>query len=312
MERREFLRLLGWGLAATWSGARLFSPRAALAGPGTGIRLALLSDAHLVDGREGRPEAVNLARAVAEIQGLKPAPDLVCFAGDLAHGADPRALALGQEILSDLPAPFFPLLGEGDGLPEAAAAWRRRFGEPWFAAAMPGKGPEQPPFGPPRHLPRLQVLGLHAAWCPGPAGGGFYVGESGRRWVARQLALLDPGQPLILLSHAPLARLFQPWQQWTGDAPEVVRLLARFPRVFACHGHVHHAGAEPIINLPLAWPGENRIIHQGLPATAWPRPDARQGTPAALRPGLGPRGCGWAEVRLTGAALQFKPHLWPA
>jgi Icc protein len=307
MERREFLRLLGWGLAATWSGARLFSPRAALAGPGTGIRLALLSDAHLLDGREGRPEAANLARAVAEIQGLKPAPDLVCFAGDLAHGADPRALALGQEILSDLPAPVLPLLGEGDGLPAAAAAWRRRFGEPWFARTLTASpSPADPSSS------TLQVLGLHAAWCPGPAGGGFYVGESGRRWVARQLALLDPGEPLILLSHAPLARLFHPWQQWTGDAPEVVRLLAQFSRVFACHGHVHHAGAEPIINLPLAWPGENRIIHQGLPATGWPRPDARQGTPAALRPGLGPRGCGWAEVRLTGAALQFKPHLWPA
>jgi Icc protein len=324
MERREFLRLLGWGLAATWSGARLSAPRAALAGPGTGLRLALLADAHLVDGREGRPEAVHLARAVAEIRGLKPAPDLVCFAGDLAHGADPRALALGREILSDLPAPFFPLLGEGDGLPEDAAAWRHHFGEPWFAAAVSGKGPEQPPLGPPRHLPRLQVLGLHAAWCPGPAGGGFYVGESGRRWVARQLALLDPGQPLILLSHAPLARLFHPWQQWTGDAPELVRLFSQFSRVCAVHGHVHNSGTRGqgsevrggpnLDSYPAKLNSEitNPILHQGLPATAWPRPDARQGTPAALRPGLGPRGCGWAEILLTGEALQFTPHLWPA
>jgi Icc protein len=312
MERRDFMRLLGWGLAAAWSGARLFSPRAALAGPGAGIRLALLADAHLLDGREGRPEAVNLARAVAEIRGLKPAPDLVCFAGDLAHHANPRALALGQEILSDLPAPFCSLLGEGDGLPEDAAAWRRRFGEPWFAVAVQAKSPEQPAFAPPRQPLRLQVLGLHAAWCPGPAGGGFYVGESGRRWLIRQLAHLNPGQPLVLLSHAPLARLFRPWQQWTEDAPEVVRLLSQFPRVFACHGHVHHAGLSPGINLPLVRSAENRIVHQGLPATAWPRPDAEQGTPAALRPGLGPRGCGWAEVYLTGHSLQFTPHLWPA
>jgi Icc protein len=319
MERREFLRLLGWGLAAAWSGARLLSPGAALAGPGEGLRLALLADAHLRDGREGHPEAVHLARAVAEIRGLKPAPDLVCFAGDLAHRADPRALALGQEILSDLPGPFFSLLGEGDGLPEDAAAWRRRFGDPWFARTLTASPRPGGAAIPGRLPPTLQVLGLHAAWCPGPAGGGFYVGEAGRRWLARQLALLNPGQPLMLLSHAPLARLFRPWQQWTGDAPEVVRLLAQFPRVLACHGHVHHVGLSRGINLPSAWPGEdrqpptaNRIVYQGLPATAWPRPDARQGTPAALHPGLGPRGCGWAEVLLSGAALQFTPHLWPA
>jgi hypothetical protein len=55
---------------------------------------------------------------------------------------------------------------------------------------------------------------------------------------------------------------------------------------------------------------ENHLCHQGLPATAWPRPLALMGTPAALRPGLGPWGCGWAQLSLGPASRQFQPRLW--
>ncbi len=150
MNRREFLRLMGWGLAAGWTAGRLSWPRAALAGIEKGLRLALLADAHLKDGDERRPEARALARAVAEIRALTPAPDLVLFAGDLAHQADPRALALGKEILSDLPAPLFLVMGEGDALPDTNAAWRRLFGDPWFSHSFPFY--QSPPH--PNPLPR--------------------------------------------------------------------------------------------------------------------------------------------------------------
>ena len=36
-----------------------------------------------------------------------------------------------------------------------------------------------------------------------------------------------------------------------------------------------------------------------LPATAWPWPQALQGTPARLGPGLGPAGCGWLLLAAT-------------
>jgi hypothetical protein len=296
-------------------------------------------------------------------------------------------------------------MGEGDGLPDESGPWRRLFGDPRFSHSFPFNPPSpqlSPPWGerekpwslsgqgPSNFLPKtenrkpktlIQVLGLHTSWCPGPAGPGFYVGEAGRRWLARELGRLDPDAPLIVLSHAPLARVFRPWQQWTADAPQVAALLAPFRQVLCFHGHVHrHAGFPenfdqprietppplagggwgegdlftPTLTLPHqgggnkreTWePGvrgqasgtsgqgsgvsssrwhfdlstenrkpetENHLLHQGLPATAWPRPLALMGTPAALRPGLGPWGCGWAQLSLGPASRQFQPRLWQA
>jgi Icc protein len=318
VNRREFLKGMSWSLAATWAAARLSWPLEALAEAGE-VRLALLADAHLLDGHEGRAEARALARAVAEIRALSPPPDLVLFAGDLAHQADPRALALGKEILSDLPEPLLLVMGEGDGLPDAAGPWRRLFGEPWFSQVLPKTedGKQQTV---------LQILGLHTAWCPGPAGPGFSMGAAGRRWLARELARLNPDRPLLVLSHAPLARLFHPWQQWTGDAPEVARLLAPCRQVLCLHGHVHlpgvggqGPGAGQGINWDYGLSRENRgletanhLCHQGLPATAWPRPLALQGTPADLRPGLGPHGCGWGLISIRDRAWHILPQLWQA
>ena len=194
---------------------------------GPELRLALLADAHLKDGNDRRPEALALARAVAEIRELSPRPDLVLFAGDLAHRGRPDALDLGREILADLPGPCWAVRGEGDHGPGGNSAWVRRWGEPWFSRAFRG----------------FQLIGLDTALTPGADGPVFEIGAAQRQWLARELARLAPATPLIILSHAPLARLFHPWQQWTGDAPEVVRQLGQFSQVLCLHGHVHGAGA---------------------------------------------------------------------
>jgi Icc protein len=342
MNRRNFLRLMGWGLAATWATGGLSWPRAALAGMGNELRLALLADAHLKDGDDRRAEARRLARAVAEIRALQPLPDLMLFAGDLAHRGDPRALALGREILSDLPAPLFMVMGEGDGLADDAL-WRRFFGDPWFSHSFTAP-PKQgfliqpagraanlglsllPPTANPEGQASLRVLGLHTSWGSGPGGPGFYVGEQGRRWLARELARLNPDTPLLVLSHAPLTLVFRPWQQWTGDAPEVAALLSPFRHVLCVHGHVHlpgvwdqRPGVRELHDLMRGGftgnrrPGTaNCLCHRGLPATAWPRPLALQGTPAVPGPGLGPRGCGWTLASLKPPNLQLQPRLWQA
>jgi predicted MPP superfamily phosphohydrolase len=137
MDRREFVKQVGLGLAAGWAGGLLSWPFNAWAG-GSEVRLALLADAHLKDGNDRRPEALTLARAVAEIRSLSPPPDLVLFAGDLAHRGRPDALDLGKEILAGLPAPCWAVRGEGDHGPGGQSAWVRRWGEPWFSRAFRG------------------------------------------------------------------------------------------------------------------------------------------------------------------------------
>lgn len=317
MKRREFLQLMGLGLAGACAGRQVSWPREAAAAIAPEPRLAFLADAHLPDGDDRAPEAQSLARAVAELRSLLPAPQLVLFAGDLAHNGNPAALALGQEILADLPAPCLMLLGEGDGLPDNAAPWRRLFGEPWFTHLL--RETENR-----KQKTAFQILGLHTAWCPGPGGPLFRVGDSGRRWLARELERLDPEVPLLLLSHAPLDPVFRPWQQWTLDGPEVLARLRRFRRVLCLHGHTHAAVVSG--QWPVAGEGSNfsevfaetgkrqtaNLLHFSLPSTAWPAPQAIQGTPARLRPGFGPSGCGWALLSGSGAALKFQSQTWQA
>jgi hypothetical protein len=331
MDRREFVKQVGLGLVAGWAVGRLMWPCTAGAAEPK-VRLALLADAHLKDGNDRRPEAVALARAVAEIGRLSPPPELVLFGGDLAHRGRPDALDLGREILAGLPAPVMAVCGEGDHGPRGNSAWVRRWGTPWFSRAWRG----------------FNLLGLDTSLTPGAGGPVFEIGALQRRWLARELARLSPTTPLVILSHAPLARLFHPWQQWTGDAPEVARLLAQFSQVLYLHGHVHGVGVQgtgfsrkipPIPPLEKGGmaaspPWEmgdsggfseswvqctnlalSRAVtenHLSLPATAWPRPLAVQGTPATPRPGRGPGGCGWALATLSPTWRHVQPYLWQA
>jgi len=307
MNRREFVKQVGLGLAAGWAVGRLAWPFTARAADPE-VRLALLADAHLKDGNDRRPEALALARAVAEIGKLSPPPELVLFAGDLAHRGRPDALDLGREILADLPAPVWAVCGEGDHGPRGNSAWVRRWGSPWFS--RPWRG--------------FHLLGLDTCLAPAAGGPVFEIGPVQRRWLARELSTLSPDTPLVILSHAPLARLFQPWQQWTGDAPELAQLLEQFSQVLYLHGHAHSSGAgnfgtnpmdySPTTyrSLPTENPEPKTQNHLSLPATAWPRPLAVQGTPATPRPGVGPGGCGWVLATLRPTASHFQPYLWQA
>jgi Icc protein len=315
MERREFVKQVGLGLAAGWALGRLAWPFKARAEAPV-LRLALLADAHQKDGNDRRPEARALARAVAEIRGLATPPDVVLFAGDLAHRGRPDALDLGQEILGDLPGPCWAVRGEGDHGPGGKTAWVRRWGEPQFSRAWRG----------------CHILGLDTCLQHRAGGPVFELGTEQRQWLARELAALSPATPLIILSHAPLQRIFHPWQQWTEDAAAIGPLLARFHQVLCIHGHVHGmetrirgwgAGAGKIDHDGPNFYGlsltekrkpatENLPIHVSLPATAWPRPQAVQGTPGVWRPGVGPRGCGWALVTFNPSSQHFQPYLWQA
>jgi hypothetical protein len=307
MERRDFIRQMGLSLAGGWAFGKLVWPIKAWGVPE--LRLAFLSDAHLRSGDENRPEAQTLARAVAEIKVMSPAPTLALFAGDLAHQGRPDALDLGREILSELAMPLWVVSGEGDCGRAGIAPWTRRFGPPRFSRTFAG----------------VHFLGLDIPWRRTPDGAAFEMGPEQRTWLARELAAIDSGTPLVIVSHVPLGRLFLPWQQWTGDAPEITALFNRFRQVLCVHGHVHALGTrdqgqrirESNGACASLLTGNQRFnlsdrFHLSLPATAWPQPSSVLGTPAVLRPGQGPQGCGWSLVTLSAGAADFQPYLWQA
>lgn len=332
MNRRDFLKDFGLTLAAAWAISHLPLPRPAEAGAPI-LRLALLADAHLKSGDPAHPEARLLARAVAEIRAITPAPDLVLFAGDLAHDGNAKALALGREILSDLHAPLLLVRGEGDGPAEGYTSWNRLFSDTRFA----------------HHIQGINIIGIDTAWRQTPRGPAFALGESQCCWLAAELSRLDPALPLIILSHAPLTPIFQPWQQWTADAPRLAPLLARFRQVVCLHGHVHEAGVRDqgsgarlgardqgsgvrkewsvardqgsetnrwanFVKNP-SFPTKNQKPETKdlpIPATAWPLPSPLQGTPHRLTPGLAPHGCGWSLMQVQGRSWTYAPRLWEA
>jgi len=337
MNRRAFIYNLGLGLAAGWAASCLPWPRWVEAATPP-ISLALLADAHLHNADPNRAEARALARAVAEIKALPTPPRLVLFAGDLAHDGNPEALALGAEILSELPLPVLAVRGEGDGPSKKPGAGDALFREARFVYGWEG----------------INLLGVDTVWQDTPRGPAFALVESQRRWLDRVLAGLDPARPLVILSHAPLTPIFRPWGQWTLDSGPLLSRLPRFRKVICLHGHVHQPGgvcgaggaglaAVGKTSPPLAaggWgEGEGNatfqkqlftptptlphqegggkfspggLQHISLPATSWPLPEALAGTPRKLRPGLGPRGCGWAVLDLQEQAPQLHQVTWQA
>jgi len=304
MNRRDFIGKLGKGIVAGWALGRLSWPRGAEAST-PAISLALLADPHLRDGKDRRPEALSLARAVAEIKSQKPSPHLVLFAGDLAHDGNPKALALGEEILSELPLPLLAVRGEGDGRPEKGQPGWKLFSSGRFVYDCQG----------------INLLGLDTTWQDTRDGPAFALGETQLRWLDRVLAGLDPTQPLVLLSHAPLTPIFRPWGQWTVDSGPLIDRLSQFHQVQCCHGHVHHGGCSAEAGLrvenfchspTLRTASCKPFSHLALPATSWPLPHPQQGTPRKLRPGLGPRGCGWALLNTRGQSFHLKKMVWEA
>jgi hypothetical protein len=308
MQRREFLKKLASGMAAGW--AFHCWPRAFpvtgefVATPG--LRIACLADPHLGDGNDQRPEALSLARAVAEIKSLTPAPTLVLFAGDLAHDGNPGALALGEEILSDLAMPVLAVRGEGDVSPVKDSAGRRIFKEGRFLYTCEG----------------INLLALDTVWQDGPHGPEFSLGEAQQRWLSQVLARLEPTTPLVVLSHAPLIPIYRPWGQWTRDSGPLLDRLSGFDNVLYVHGHVHHGDllAGKHLDIPKSdnWffrkqnTDNRKPSHLALPATSWSFPCALTGTPIKLRPGLGPRGCGWALLQPGSHIQQFRQVIWQA
>ncbi len=114
----------------------------------------------------------------------------------------------------------------------------------------------------------------------------FHFSPELHRGLALELAAISPDTPLLIFTHAPLYRLFQPWQWWTEAAESLYDLLGSRKNVYLLHGHVHQ-------NITL---NHQNLTFQGLRSTAWPLPDVRIGfSTAQSMPGGSDTkaGCGW-------------------
>lgn len=199
--------------------------------------IAQISDFHLK--RKGElayavaDTAAPLHRAVAHLNALRPAPDVVLITGDLVDDGAPASYALLRELLEPLRVPFFLVAGNHD----QKARLRSTFPEQGFLRhTVQADGVEYLCYTVEEFPVRL--IGLDTV-TPGEHGGGF----EGERlsWLAETLADRPDAPTILFMHHPPFAsglghmdkEVFCGWR-------ELEALVAQHPQIerILC-GHLH-------------------------------------------------------------------------
>jgi 3',5'-cyclic AMP phosphodiesterase CpdA len=238
------------------------------------FRLAYISDSHLYE-RDVNDRFVNaLMRAVDDVNAMDPQPDFVLYGGDLAQLGKAKELELGAQILKNLKAPVRMMVGEHDWFLDMGDKWRELFGEPTYSFDHKGvhfvvlNSILEKDFWTARKMTPEQRM-LTVAGLDNGVQSRFMVGDEQRAWLARDLAPVAATTPVIVFSHSPLYKLYEPWNFWTDDAEQVQATLRRFRAATVIHGHTHQLLTNRIGN----------ISFHGMLSTAWPWPYAPEGLP---------------------------------
>lgn len=269
LKRRRLLK--GAGASVLAGSLPLTLVEVALGSQQESFSFAYISDAHIEQVKGAgfvRDRDLGLIRAVEETNRLDPKPDFVVFGGDLAQLGRPAELDHGAEILSALDCPAWCVMGEHDYYLDLGEHWSRLFGPRYYSFDHKGV-----------HFVVLNSILTYDEWTfdrwptaeqrmlamtglTSPDGSPFMVGDRQRDWLKQDLAKLRTDTPLVVLSHAPLQKIFRAWNFWTEDAEQVQDLLKPFDKVTVLYGHVHQVQHNRIGN----------ISFQSVPATAWPWP----------------------------------------
>jgi len=250
IDRRDFLRLAGLGGVvfasglAGWAGSSAASTR--------DFHFVQLSDSHWgFDGPAVNPEAgTTLDRAVAAVNALAQPPDFIVFTGDLTHTTDDpqvrrtrlrefKAIVAGLKVRD---IHFLP--GEHDASLDHGEAYREFFGPTHYSFDHQGV-----------HFVALDNVSDPAA----------RLGDEQLAWLKADLAPLDRGAPIVVLTHRPLFDLAPQWDWATRDGDQAIAILMPYRHVTVFYGHIHqehhhmtghipHHAAKSLI-FPLPAPG---------------------------------------------------------
>ncbi len=279
-DRRHFLQV-GMRFAAMAAAAGVVLPHsfqlvnvAHAAVPGGGFRFAYISDSHLYARGMTHRFAKAVLKAVDDVNALDPQPDFVLYGGDLAQLGRADELALGQQLLENLKAPVRMMVGEHDWYLDMGEKWKSMFGADRYSFDHKGvhfavlNSVVEKDFWTAKGYTPEQRMNIVAGLDDGRQSR-FEVGEEQRDWLAKDLAKVDKKTPLVVFSHSPLYKYYEPWNFWTDDAEQVQALLAPFATVSVIHGHTHQLLTNRIGN----------ISFHGMLSTAWPWPYAPKGLP---------------------------------
>jgi len=284
-DRRHFLKVTA-KFAALAAAAGVIQPHAfqlvemayaqpaAGAAPDVAFRFAYISDSHLFARGMTHRFAKATLKAVEDVNALDPQPDFVLYGGDLAQLGRADELELGQQILKGLKAPVRMMVGEHDWYLDLGEKWRAMFGADRYSFDHKGvhfvvlNSVVEKDFWTAKGYTPQERMNIVAGLDDGRQSR-FEVGEEQRDWLQKDLAKVGKKTPIVVFSHSPLYKYYEPWNFWTADAEQVQALLKPFSSVTVVHGHTHQLLTNQIGN----------IAFHGMLSTAWPWPYAPQGLP---------------------------------
>jgi len=238
IDRRQFLRISGWSLAAgalyrvapAWASGEpapgMAAEQARRNGEAVGaFSFVQLSDTHV--GFAGPPNPTGtlaFERAVEMVNALPDQPEMVLFTGDLTHesevpGEHERRMRRFREIAARLRAPLVRAVpGEHDAGLDGGALFRATFGETSYA---------------------FDHRGVHFVALDNVSRAKPEVGRERIAWLRADLARFGPTTPIVVFTHRPLFDLRPDWEWFTRDGDEVMAVLAPFENVTVLYGHIH-------------------------------------------------------------------------
>jgi len=177
--------------------------------------------------------AAPLRRAVAHVNGLQPAPDVVLVTGDLVDDGAAESYAIVRELLSLLQAPYFLAVGNHD----QKERLRQTFPQQLLPERSVHVGGLDYLCYTVEEFP-VRLIGLDTV-TPGEHGGGF-EGER-LQWLAKTLAARPEAPTIVFMHHPPFASAighmdreeFRGWREFEAVIlrhPQVERILC---------GHLH-------------------------------------------------------------------------
>ncbi len=277
MGRREFLGITSMAGAATLitgaAGLNLGYVEVAAAAGNKGFTFALMSDGHLFDVADHRFDQF-MADSVNDVNNMKPLPDFAIYLGDIAQDSKRAELQKGKDILSKLKCPLHVIPGEHDWYLDLGQAWRDLFGSPTWSFNHKGV-----------HFIGMNSTLVRDFWTAkglsveqrrntmneleGHVAGLWGVREAQLTWLASDVKDLPANTPVVVCTHTPLWDYYKRWGFATDDSADVRKILSKFDRVTAFHGHVHQVVYNKVGNMSSI----------GCMSTSWPWPYPDDGMP---------------------------------
>ncbi len=235
IERRDFLRLAGFGTVVFASGVGVGSTRSAWAASDD-FFFVQLSDTHWgFSNPTVNPDSTGtLQKSVEAVNKLKTQPDFIVFTGDLSHVTDDdserrKRLSGFRNVISQLKLKnirFMP--GEHDAGLDEGKAYREFFGETYYS---------------------FDHKGIHFIVLDNVSDPTSSIGEVQLKWLGADLKKQSKNSRIVVFTHRPLYELYADWDWYTRDGAKAIDLLTPYSNVVVFHGHVHqeiHRNIGPI------------------------------------------------------------------